>query len=152
MLASLMAASRVLVAMAASSIEASPIDVTLIQYRALVVIATTSPINMTELGRQLGLSPSSTTRLVERLERKHLVARSAGVASRRTVELRLEPDGDALVATVMTERRRRLEELLAGVSARRQDTMRRAFEDLAQLAGEPVVVPASVLGRSPAAG
>lgn len=137
-MASLLAASRVLVAMSAASIEASPVEVTLNQYRALVVLATRSPIRMVDLARELHLSASSATRLVERLERKELVARSTSETSRRSIDLRLEPAGEQLVALVMAERRRQFAELLADVPERRRAGMRRAFEDLATRAGEPV--------------
>ena len=53
LMAALLAASRVLVAMSAASIEASPVDVTLNQYRALVVLASRSPIHMVDLAREL---------------------------------------------------------------------------------------------------
>jgi len=152
LMAALLAASRVLVATSASSLEASPIEVTLTQYRALVVLAGTSPIRMAELAGELGLSPSSTTRLVERLERRELVRRSMSESSRRSIDLHLEPAGERLVAQVMAERRRRFEELLDGVPERRRSVMRRGFEDLARLAGEPVTdVPDALLGRVRAA-
>jgi DNA-binding MarR family transcriptional regulator len=149
LMAAVLAVSRVLVATSASSIEASPVEITLNQYRALVVLATQSPIRMVDLARELHLSASSATRLVERLERKGLVARSMSETSRRAIDLRLEPAGEELVARVMAERRRLLSELLADVPGRRRDAMRRAFEDLAGVADEPVAdVPPALLGRS----
>lgn len=147
-MAALLAASRVLVAVSARSLESSPADVTLNQYRALVVLSTQSPIHMTDLAHELSLSPSSATRLVERLERKGLVARTMSETSRRCIDLWLEPAGVDLVGQVMAERRRIFEELLADVPERRLATMRRAFEDLARLAGEPVeAVSDALLGR-----
>lgn len=148
-MASLLAASRVLVAMSAASIEASPVEVTLNQYRALVVLAGRSPMHMADLGRELAISPSSTTRLVDRLERKGLVSRAANEASRRSIDLRLEPAGEDLVATVMAERRRRFSEALAQLPDRRRQAMAKAFADLSMLMGEPVdAVPAALLGRT----
>lgn len=152
LMAAMLAASRVLVAMSASSIEASPVDVTLNQYRALVVLASGSPMKMTDLGRQLGISPSSTTRLVDRLERKGLVARAVNENSRRVIDVGLEPAGEELVAWVMAERRRRFATLIEDLPERRRSTMARAFTDLAGLLGEPVEdVPPALLGRSAAA-
>jgi len=148
-MASVLAVSRVLMAMSASSIEASPVEVTLNQYRALVVLTARSPIRMADLARELALSASSATRLVERLERKGLVTRVMSETSRRSVDLRLEPAGEQLVAWVMAERRRQFAALLAEVPDRRRDAMRRAFEDLAALAGEPVAdVSAALQGRA----
>lgn len=151
LVAAVLAVSRVLVAVSAASIEASPIDVTLIQFRALVVLATSSPIHMVDLARALELSASSTTRLVERLERKGLVSRSMSETSRRSIDLRLEPAGEDLVAQVMAERRRRLEDLLRELPERRRAAVKRAFGDLATLAGEPVDdLPGWLLGRGAA--
>ena len=150
LMASMLAASRVLVAISASSIEASPVEVTLNQYRALVVLATGSPMQMADLGRELGISPSSTTRLVDRLERKGLVARAANETSRRSIDVGLAPAGEELVAWVMAERRRRFTEVLREVQDRRRSAMARAFSDLAHLLGEPVDdVPPALLGRAP---
>ena len=128
--------------------QESGADVTLNQYRALVVLASRSPIRMSDLADELSLAPSSATRLVERLERKGLVVRAMSETSRRAIDLRLEPAGEQLVARVMAERRRQFEDLLAGVSDRRKATMRRAFEDLARLSGEPVgEASPALLGR-----
>jgi DNA-binding MarR family transcriptional regulator len=149
LMAALLAASRVLVAMAAGSIEASPVEVTLNQYRALVVLATRGPVQMAELGRELAISPSSATRLVERLERKDLVVRSVSETSRRSIDLTLQPRGEELVASVMAERRRQFDALLDAVPERRRRSMQRAFADLARLAGEPVEgVSPALLGRA----
>jgi DNA-binding MarR family transcriptional regulator len=149
LIAALLATTRVLVAMSASSIEGSPVEVTLNQYRALVVLAGRSPIHMAELAHELALSPSSATRLVERLERKGLVSRSMSTTSRRAIDLRLEPAGEQLVAQVMAERRRQLVAILDQVPARRRGALCRAFEELARVAGEPVHdVPALLLGRT----
>lgn len=150
LVAAVLAVSRILVAVSAASIEASPVQVTLAQYRALVVLAGRTPIRMVDLARELHLSASSATRLVERLERKGLVSRTMSAESRRSIDLRLEPAGEGLVSQVMTERRRLVEALLADLPERRRASMKRAFEDLARLAGEPVAdVPVSLLGRGP---
>lgn len=147
-MAAFLAASRVLVAASARSLDESETDVTLNQYRALVVLASRSPIRMTDLAAELCVSASSATRLVERLERKGLVARAASDTNRRSIDLRLEPAGEQLVAQVMAERRRQFAELVEGVSDRRRSVMRRAFEDLARLAGEQVSdVSPALLGR-----
>jgi len=52
------------------------------------------------LGRAVGLSPTSVTRLVDRLERRALVARRRGDGDRRCVEVRLEPAGERLLGEI----------------------------------------------------
>ena len=63
-----MTASRVLVAIAARSLAAAG-EVTLPQYRALVVLASRGPQRAVDLAGVLGVNPSSATRLVDRLVR-----------------------------------------------------------------------------------
>lgn len=52
------------------------------------------------LGTALGLSPTSVTRLVDRLERRGLVSRRRESDDRRYVEIRLEPAGERLLGQV----------------------------------------------------
>lgn len=49
------------------------------------------------LGHAVGLSPTSVTRLVDRLERRGLVSRHRDGEDRRLVEIRLEPPGEAVL-------------------------------------------------------
>jgi MarR family transcriptional regulator, organic hydroperoxide resistance regulator len=51
------------------------------------------PVSAGQLGRQIGLSPASTTHLVDRLEARDLVARSRRQDDRRAVDVRLTPAG-----------------------------------------------------------
>src|SRR3954463_2477740 len=64
------AASRVLVAVAARSLSAVNTDVTLPQYRTLVVLASRGPQPLGYLAEQLDVSPSTATRMCDRLLRK----------------------------------------------------------------------------------
>jgi DNA-binding MarR family transcriptional regulator len=52
------------------------------------------------LGAAVGLSPTSVTRLVDRLERRGLVSRRRESDDRRYVEIRLEPAGERLLGQV----------------------------------------------------
>ena len=52
------------------------------------------------LGQAVGLSPTSISRLVDRLERRHLVRRRRESDDRRVVEVRLEPEGEALLGEI----------------------------------------------------
>ena len=130
-------ASRALVAIAAVSIEDAPVEVTLGQYRALVVLSSVAPLRMAQLGEACGLSPSSTTRMVERLERKGLVHRERSTTSRRSIDLDLTDAGRELVEVVMERRRVELRRVLAEVSPSKRDAVRRAFETFARASGEP---------------
>jgi len=76
-------ASRVLVSVAARSLAAVDQDVTLPQYRALVVLASRGPQRPSELAEALAVHPSTITRLCDRLTAKRLVHRAESAVSRR---------------------------------------------------------------------
>lgn len=104
----LLDASRALVAVAARSL-ADVDDVTLSQFRALVLISTRRRTTVSDLAEALGIHPTSATRLCDRLVRKGLVHRLEGVDDRRLTELHLAPSGRHLVQRVTSRRRRDLE-------------------------------------------
>ena len=106
-------------------------------------------MTMAEIATELGLSPSSCTRLVERLERKSFVSRQPSSVSRRNVDVRLEPAGDALVASVMFHRRRELIRLLADIEESKVASVQEAFAIVARLAGEAIDVNSSIAGTDP---
>jgi DNA-binding MarR family transcriptional regulator len=56
------------------------------------------------LAHALGLSPTSVTRLVDRLELRGLVERRRSIEDRRCVEIRLEPNGERLLGEVKVMR------------------------------------------------
>src|ERR1700759_4004882 len=70
-----LAASGALVAVAARSLAAAGDEVTLPQYRALVVLAARGPRGTAELAAALAVNPSTATRMCDRLVRKGLVRR-----------------------------------------------------------------------------
>src|ERR1700743_1031663 len=98
-------ASRVLVAIAARALADVADEVTLTQYRSLVVLASRGPQSVAALADELGVTPSTVSRLCDRLVRKGLVRRREDRRDRRAVRLALTPAGRELVDAV-TERRR----------------------------------------------
>ena len=85
----LLRASRALVAVAARSLAAVDSDVTLPQYRAMVVLRTEGPQNLGQLADALGIHSSSATRLCDRLVAKGQIDRQTGPSDRREVTLAL---------------------------------------------------------------
>lgn len=110
----LLAASTALVAVAARSLASVADDVTLPQFRALVVL-TEAPRAMSELATELSCSPSTATRLCDRLVRKGLVTRGPRAESRREVEVRVSAAGKRVVTDVRNRRRRELTRIVAAV-------------------------------------
>lgn len=139
----ILVASRALIAIAAVSLESAPLEVTLGQFRAIQIIATQGPQNMSALAALMRISPSSSTRLVERLERKGLVLRQPSPTSRRSVELRLTPDGERVVDEVLEVRRREIALVAGRLAAKDRPAVRDAFERFALAAGEPLATRGS---------
>jgi DNA-binding MarR family transcriptional regulator len=76
-------------------------DLSMIQVRLLGVLRDRRP-TMNELARLLELDKSSITGLVDRAERRRLVARVPSTADRRSILVELTDDGRSLVAGVAT--------------------------------------------------
>lgn len=129
-------ASRVLVAVAARSLADVSDDVTLPQYRALVVLTSRGPQPLGVLAEQLDVNPSTATRLCDRLVRKGLVDRRPSETSRREVEVSVTKAGKHLVDTVTRRRRREIGRILEAVPAHRQTLLVEALRDFASAAGE----------------
>jgi DNA-binding MarR family transcriptional regulator len=132
----LITASRALVAIAAKSLARVEDQVTLPQYRALVVLASRDGLRPIDLADALDVSPSTATRMCDRLVRKELVDRVHSDSDRREVVLRLSPDGRALVGEVTSHRRRDLRRVVARIAAEDQDQLIDALRIFNAAAGE----------------
>ena len=136
----LLAASTALVAVAARSLSAVAEDVTLPQFRALVVLDADGPLGMTALAGELECSPSAATRLCDRLVRKNLMTRHQRGANRREIEVAVTPAGKKLVSDVRGRRRRQIAKIVDSVAPAKRVAMvdaLRAFTDASVAAGAP---------------
>ena len=97
----MLAASRVLVGVAARSLAAVEDTVTLTQFRALVIIASRGPLHLAALAEDMGVHPSNATRACDRLVAAGLLDRRDNPADRRHLLLTLTPAGRELVDGVM---------------------------------------------------
>lgn len=79
-----LSASRVLVAIAARSLSDVAEEVTLTQYRTLVVLASRGPQNLASLAAAVGVTPATATRMCDRVVRKQLIRRSEERGDRRS--------------------------------------------------------------------
>jgi DNA-binding MarR family transcriptional regulator len=130
-------ASRVLVSVAVRSLAGAGDDVTLPQYRALVVLASRGPQRPSELAEQLAVHPSTVTRLCDRLVTKRLVERTTSTESRREVSIRLAPKGRRLVDRVTVRRREEIARIVAEIPARERASTVNALHALGDAAHEP---------------
>jgi DNA-binding MarR family transcriptional regulator len=100
----LLAVSRVLVALTAQSMAQLDAEVTLVQYRALVILAD-GPCRSGDLAAELGIAPSTATRLCDRMVARDLMRRFRRASDRRASWLALTPRGRDLVGAIMRQRR-----------------------------------------------
>lgn len=132
----LMAASRAFVGLAARSLADLDAEVTLPQFRAMVVLATRGPQRSVDISAELQVAPSTGTRMCDRLIRKGLVRRSRSTSDRRVVRLRLTPAGRSLVQEVIRRRREELSRIVAATSGYWRPEVFEALTAFAAAAGE----------------
>jgi DNA-binding MarR family transcriptional regulator len=129
-------ASRALVAMAARSLADAGEEVTLTQYRSLVVLASRGAQDLASLAAALAVTAPTASRLVERLVRKGLVRRRTDRHDRRQVRIALTETGRDLVDLVTERRRQEITNLLASIPADVLQPMAVGLRHLAAAAGE----------------
>jgi len=129
-------ASRVLVAIAARSLADVGEEVTLTQYRSLVVLASRGPQGVAALAEAVAVTPPTASRLVDRLVRKGLVRRRTDRRDRRQVRIGLTEAGRRLVDVVTERRRHEIAQLLTSIDPEVQQSMAAGLQQLAQAAGE----------------
>lgn len=131
-----LAASRVLVAISARSLADVTDDVTLAQYRTLVVLQSRGPQSLQALAAELQVVPSTATRMCDRLVAKALITRAAVAGNRREIELAVTDQGAALVSSVTRRRRRDIRRAVARMASANRGALVSALEDFATAAGE----------------
>jgi DNA-binding MarR family transcriptional regulator len=129
-------ASRVLVAVAARSLADHGAEVSLHQYRALVVLASRGPLRPVDLAEALGVDPSTVTRLCDRLSDKRLISRRRQGGDRREVQLDLSARGRELIEAVTARRRKEISRILSAVPAPEREDLVLAFTAFGTAAGE----------------
>ncbi|HVC13605.1 MAG TPA: MarR family winged helix-turn-helix transcriptional regulator [Acidimicrobiales bacterium] len=134
----MLSASRVFVAVAARSLADldDAEDVTLTQYRSLVLLASRGPQGIASLADSLGVTPPTASRLCDRLVRKGLVRRRTDRNDRRQVRVALTEAGRRLVDIVTDRRRREIAILLNAVPEDARRSVVAGLQLLADAAGE----------------
>lgn len=109
-------------------------ELTLTQLTVLRILRA-GPLTAGRLGHEAGLSPTSVTRIVDRLERRGLVSRRREGEDRRYVEIHLEPAGESLIGQLKIFRGSDLHqavEAMTGHERRRLITSLRRLVELAR--------------------
>jgi DNA-binding MarR family transcriptional regulator len=129
-------ASRVLVGVAARSLVDVDRDVTLPQFRALVVLASRGQLQPGAFAETLGVHVSTATRMCDRLVAKGLISREVSPANRREITLALTPRGRRIVDSVTRRRRKEIARIVESVPKSQRASMVRALRAFGDAAGE----------------
>ncbi|SEF37971.1 DNA-binding transcriptional regulator, MarR family [Amycolatopsis pretoriensis] len=130
-------ASRLLVAVSVRSIAAAEDGLTLPQFRLLVVLHTRGPLKHATLAEHLGVTPSTASRMVDRLVAAGLVDRRHSPVSRREIVLDITREGARIVRQVTTRRRREIAKIVARMPAESRQGLVDALTAFAEAGGEP---------------
>ncbi|HVB06738.1 MAG TPA: MarR family transcriptional regulator [Acidimicrobiales bacterium] len=135
--------TRVMAEIAARTLAAQE-ELTVLQYRALVVLAESGSSRVAALAEALHVSPSTATRLCDRLVAKQLIGRNRSVEDRREVQVALADNGRFLVEEVTRGRLGAIRAILAEIDEERYPALLEAIASFANASRElsPFGVPA----------
>lgn len=108
-------ASRAIVGLAIRSLAASPVELTLPQHRALVLLAMKKAATINDLADGLDVNQSNASRICDRLERLDLVARQRSETDRRATDVQLTPTGRTVLDMVDARRHAEVTQILERV-------------------------------------
>ena len=100
------------------------------QQAHLLCVLLGGPLGMTELSRILSIERSSLTSMVDRLERRDLVARTANPTDRRASHIELTADGRSLAHDAHDAVVARIETLTADLPAATRKTLTTALQSI----------------------
>lgn len=129
-------ASRALLGAVTRSLAGALEQVTLPQFRVLVLLAVRGPQRSGDLARAVGVHPSTFSRSADRLVAGGWVVRTGNPGSRREVRVELTPAGAGLVEEVTGRRRAELRTVLARLGPEEAGRVRDALRAYAEAAGE----------------
>jgi DNA-binding MarR family transcriptional regulator len=135
----LMRATRALGAVTARSLAQANEEVTLTQFRTLVVLSTQGPQTVTALAENLDVHASTMTRMCTRLVARELVLRVPSQVDRREVVITLSSAGDALVEQVMRNRRERFEAIVDRLTEGEQHSVVSVLETFVKAADDDII-------------
>jgi DNA-binding MarR family transcriptional regulator len=133
----LLTASRLLVAISADSIAQVDETITIPQFRTLVILSNRGPMNLATLAGLLGVQPSATGRMVDRLVGVGLIDRLPHPTSRRELLARLTTRGRSVVRGVTAHRRAEIAGIVAKMPPPERRGPVRALGAFTAAGGEP---------------
>ncbi len=133
----LLTASRLLVAVSARSIALVDETLTISQFRTLVILSNRGQVNLATLAGWLGVGPSPTGRMVDRLVSVGLIDRRPHPHSRRELVAELTPHGREVVQQVTTHRRLEIARIVDKMPLRERRGLVRALTAFTAAGNEP---------------
>lgn len=117
-------------------------DLSVPQFRVLVFLARADGASLSDVAAHLGLTPPTTSVMVDGLVSRGLVAREAHPEDRRRITLRLTPTGQAAMASAQQSTRACLAERLVALPEAERLVIVQAMDTLRQVfAAEPQAEP-----------
>lgn len=131
-----LAACRLLVAVSVAALEALDEEVSLTQFRILLVIASRGTATLSEVAHATGLHLSKASRTCDHMVATDLLVRTDDPADRRSLQLRVTPRADQVMADVAKARRRAIVPVLTTMTPARRAELVSVLTDLTEAAGE----------------
>lgn len=143
----LLAASRALLGVVARSLAPALQQVTLPQFRVLVVLSVAPhPLRSGDLAASIGVHRSTFSRTADRMVAGGWIRRVDNPDSRRETMIVLTTKGARLVALVTTRRRAEIDAILRRMSPQAREVARQGLEVFAQACDEPTPGDLATLG------
>jgi DNA-binding MarR family transcriptional regulator len=136
LVAALSALSRAVVAITARTLVALDTELTLSQYRVMVMLASQGPQRSVDLAVELGIHPSTASRNFARLVHRGLLCRHHVPHDRRITRLALSDQGKQLIGEVMHRRSAEIQRWLSTTDVTARTPARRMLDRLVTASGE----------------
>ncbi len=120
-------ASRALVAIVSRSLSELTEQVTIQQFRVLVILSEDGPRRIGDLASDLGVSSSTATRSIGRILRQGWATKRPDLGNGRETYIALTPQGDGIVVRAMASRLEQIREILLSVGPRERRSIQEGF-------------------------
>lgn len=145
--AAVLTASRALLGVVAHSLAPALEQVTLPQFRVLMILSTQgAAVRTGALADALGVQASTFTRTADRLVSGGWVRRIENPGSRREILIDLTAKGSRLVTLVTTRRQAEITRVLRRMDRAQREQARAGLDAFARAAGEPSAADLGALG------
>ncbi|TQI65324.1 MarR family transcriptional regulator [Bosea sp. AK1] len=121
--------------------ECAPVDLTPVQYAALVVVREKPGIDATRLSAVVAFDRSTLGNVLERVETKGLILRTFSKEDKRVKVLHLSPKGELALKEVEPLARRAQERILSPLAPEDRETFLRMLSQIVELNNDASRVP-----------